>query len=195
MWKFRILSTAAAVLLCGCSARFVDTGCSKVRPVDLPFGNTASFQVDLKQKCNPSGIMLEANRHYRFNVTPLNPLADAMIKCLPPDYSCSAPNSVPLTPDGYKADQLPWYLRFILWLGESSRPYDGEGANWLQLVGTVGYSNVEFFPITWYTSESKQFIAKENGELFALANDYPWFWRYCNNEGVVKVSVTKVKDK
>ena len=192
-FKFHFLTCLFAFpLLAGCSATFVYDCCGSINPETLEVNRSREFVVDLKRKCNPSGVILEAGKRYSFQVYTLSRIADGRIKCMPPDYDADGEKCEPIGPDGYKTELLPWYMRFIMWFGESSRPLDTPDARWLELVGTVGHGNKVFFPVTQYPSNTKPYEAKETGEFYALANDFPRLGRYGNNVGVLRVTVRHV---
>ena len=180
------------ILLSGCSTAFIHDCCGSINPITLPTKGNSEFVVDLKRKCNPSGVILEAGKRYSFQVYTLSRIADGRIKCLPPDYDAKGDNCKPIGPDGYQTDLLPWYMRFVMSFGDSSRPLDTPDARWLEIVGTVGHGNKDFFPVTRYHSKEVPYKAQETGEFFVLANDYPWLGRYANNVGMVRVTVTNL---
>jgi hypothetical protein len=181
-----------ALILSGCSPRFIHDCCRTANPVQLQPGKTHEFVVDYKSKCNASGVILMEKQRYSFTVEPLSKLEDGIVKCLPPDFA-GKEQCKPIGLDGFKADSLSWFKRFVLWLSEGKRPCDGTDAGWLQLVGTVGHGNKEFFPLSRHVLDDHPYEAKETGEFYALANDYPWLERYRNNVGIVKITVKRVE--
>jgi len=183
---------AAVMLLSGCSAKFIKECCVSPEPVRLRNNENKDFIVDLKKKCNPSGIILEEGHRYSFRVEALTRLADGRIKCLPPKYDADGDECRPVRPDGFSANSLPWFPRLVLGAAQRFRPIGSAESNWLEVVGTVGHGNKEFFQVIKYIAGTSPYEAKETGEFYALANDYPWLGRYANNIGILRVTVTHV---
>ncbi|MBU0674196.1 MAG: hypothetical protein KJ950_06100 [Proteobacteria bacterium] len=181
-------------LVSGCAARFIDQAChSRVaeRPLDLSVPSWV-FDVDLRKKCNPSGINLEADKKYRFEVQQISlNVFDGTIKCRRPDYRSEGKDCcLPIGADGFRVEELKlgFLERFIMKVAENFRPVATCDGNWLELVATIGESE-RFFRLDPLVRNQVEFSPAEGGELFVLANDYPWLDRYCNNAGEYQVKV------
>lgn len=170
--KYIIILIVSLILLSSC-AKFVDEACrdrNKNNLITLNYGESKPFFITYSSKCNPSGINLEPDKKYSFSkYTTVSPLIDGQISSHPKD-------SKSLGIEGWNTYELNLWTWPGLEMAGLFRPK--VGANWYELIGKVG--DDPYFSI--YRNQT-EFTPKNPGELYALANDFPWFGRYTNNQG------------
>ncbi len=127
----------------------------------LAVGETHQFTVCAKDECNSSGMELEPGSLYRFKVVEYTDWRDACIST---------------EPDGFNK----WWLTPFVFFRRFKK------AKWFKLVGAVGKSNDELFPI----GKADTYTSKHRGELFAFTNDAWGFYR--NNHGTLTLAVARV---
>lgn len=187
--RFLIL-LLAALLISGCCTRTFVRDCPESKSLTelTPGDEGKEIRVKLKDKCNATAIRIVPECSYTFIITQNTPISDGPIKCLRSDYESTYNCTASLTPYGFTTEELPWKVKFIMGLGEWARPLpDGK---WLELVGTVGQDDKQFFSVSHYakSGEAYTYVGKR-GELFLLANDYPYGRHYDNNVGEVTVTI------
>jgi len=176
-----------AMLVSGCS--IIPRDCRSAVVLPLSPGEKGEVKVDLASKCNRSGILLDESASYWFEAEAIGLLEDGSITCNPPGYKdVGADCYKPLGPEGYLADELPWW-RAMFWLAAPFRPMNDKNSRWLEAVGRVVGNDGDYFSLVKHSSGDRAYQPSSTGELLVLANDFPWLGRYTNNRGTLKVTV------
>lgn len=177
---------------CCCPPRYVKDCPMSEKLVDVGEKGT-TVRVLMNQKCNATGIRINEGDFYSFSTTTIAPIADGPIKCLRVEYKNENDCDDKIQPSGFTTRELPFLVKAVMWLGHRSRPLsDG---SWLEVVGTVGRDDKDFFGVTRHPDGGEPYEASTTGELFLLANDYPYGDHYLNNEGEVLVTVRTVSPR
>lgn len=191
-WGRLLFVVLVALLFAGCS--IIPRDCRSAVVLPLCPGEQGEFEVDLASKCNRSGIRLDEKSSYWFEVEAIGLLEDRPVICNPPGYkNVGADCCKPLGPEGYLADELPWCRRVIFRFAEPFRPMNDKDSRWLETVGRVAGDEGGDFSLVKYSSGDRAYQPSTTGELLVLANDFPWFGRYANNRGTLRVTVHSVK--
>ena len=146
----------------------------------LKVDETAVFTVNAGEKFSWSGIRLVLGGRYTFDFASDQIWKDGKIRCGPAGW----------TVEGEKA-KLSWIAeRFIAHAEDDRRHPD---ALWFEVVGTLGNESDEasdMFRIGNGSKKAIPYVARRTDDLYCFANDLKS--RYDNNEGAVKISVTRV---
>jgi hypothetical protein len=142
-------------------------------PKKFAVGDTHTFPVYAPQKWNWSGVKLQQGCSYRFDIADNEHWMDGEIQC---------------GPNGWRSDELPWYKEGIVELLEVKRRCPE--ANWFELIGALGDADDRLFPIG-KGGEGNIYTTPVDAELFAFANDLNW--KYDNNAGQLKVTITRTR--
>lgn len=126
----------------------------------LPGQSIEISGIDAAKRWNRTGLVLECGVRYRFEVTNVSGWRDGKVET---------------DPDGYET------LRLLPLLPARRYPF----AHWLKLIGAVGTSAWDYFPIGM-GCERKTVAA---GELYCFANDASF--RYHDNDGQLTLRVTR----
>ena len=133
-----------------------------------------------KNPCQSTGKKLEAGKTYRFETTITENWSDGNIS--------AGPNGLKECPKLLMCTSTP-IRRHV------NRP-------WFELIGQVGPSGYETFPI----GSENCYTARNDGELYLYVNDavfgnllgkywaLPYFWRFGNNTGKATVTITLVEE-
>ena len=181
-WTFFSAALSVLVFLTACS-RSTYQACRTKNDdlVTLDPGQSKAFFVNYEKKCNASGIKLEPTKIYRFSdFSVVSPLIDGSI-------DSDRRTGQPLGLKGWNTFQLSWFTWPGLIVGGWFRPLPS--ADWYELIGKVG--DGAFFSLA--DQYMKEYSPKQEGELLALANDFPWFGRYENNQGRVRLTAECVR--
>jgi hypothetical protein len=142
------------------------------RSKPLAVGEQATFPVRAADRYNWSGIRLEQGGRYQFDIPTGQKWMDASIAC---------------GPEGWRSEDLPWYKESAVKLFEGKRRYPG--ANWFELIGSIGDDGDAFFRIG-HGGSNRMYAATRTGDLYAFANDLDS--KYDNNTGTLLVTVSRV---
>ena len=137
-------------------------------------GESATFDVHAREKFNWSGVRAESGGYYSFEIPEGEQWRDKNIDC---------------GPEGWPNGLLTWLLaagvKLVEWLRRCKK------ANWFELIGAIGDGEENLFRIGRGGADAT-YRAPVDGDLFAFANDLPWF--YGNNSGKIQVTVRRTAD-
>ena len=127
----------------------------------LPGQSIEIAGINAAERWNRTGVVIECDVTYRFEVIDVSGWRDGKVET---------------DPDGYEKLRL---LPLLL-----ARRYPP--ARWLKLIGAVGTSAWDYFPIGTGCTRK----ATAAGELYCFANDASF--RYHNNDGQLTLKVSRV---
>jgi hypothetical protein len=145
-------------------------------------GESSSFYALAHRRRNHSGIALEQGGRYRFRIEPLDVWYDDDIAADPIE--------------GWGRGKFSSWRKLVRWLGRESGASSQHDL--MVLMGEIGDEDQGLFAFADHVTAEQpsanaaegSFEARADGELFAFANDSPWF--YGNNCGYVRVTVERV---
>ena len=126
----------------------------------LPGQSIEIAGIDAGKRWNRTGLVIESGATYRYEVVKISGWRDGKIET---------------DPDGYEK------LHLLPLVPSRRFPF----AHWLELVGAVGTSAWNYFPIGKGCTRR----AKGAGELYCFANDASF--RYKDNEGQLTLRITR----
>lgn len=132
------------------------------------------FTVQANQLYSPARVIAKPGEKYRFDIDRSQLWYDA---------------DIPATPAGWDRSKIGGVKEWFISFAESGRRFPE--AEWFEVIGTVKKDENNHFRILHHTDDAHPYEPKEEGELFAFANDLTE--KYGNNLGSIEVTVTRIK--
>ena len=138
-------------------------------------GESREFSVRARERYSWSAVRLVEGGQYTFDVPEGQQWEDGSIKCGPDGWR---------TEDQEMSMPIAWIVKFT----ERFRRFPE--ANWFEIIGAARRTDGRLFRIGDGSKLEAPYVSPVDAELYAFANDIKS--KYGNNEGSVKVIVTRV---
>lgn len=135
--------------------------------IQLDLNQTIQIKVDSYSECNNSGILMNTNESYRFEVNP-------------PGQEWW---------DGKFLGSFTAEGRNTAWMYFAVPVVRMPSAKWFSLLGSIDDKRSTYFKIGTYKED---YTPPSNGELVCFTNDVRRFYEH-NNTGIISLTITRIK--